>query len=59
MPSWVDFELDYKGSVNLIHSGKRIHLKIPAASPTWQLKIRRPIENGIACSSDYIVIADN
>ncbi len=58
MPFWVDFELAFDGKATLLHSGNRLHLKLPSAPPTWQLKIRRPVGNGIACSNDYVVIAD-
>ncbi|UCH92779.1 MAG: hypothetical protein JSV88_21120 [Candidatus Aminicenantes bacterium] len=58
IPSWADFEFSLEGKAAITHTGNRTLLKIPPGPPTWQLKMTRPKDFGMAQTSDHVIIGD-
>ncbi|MCP5051344.1 MAG: hypothetical protein GY940_29530 [bacterium] len=63
LPSWVDFEFDsgsgLDGKVTLTHSRERTVLNIPPGSPTWHVKVTRPMVSFNNQLPEHITVSDS
>jgi hypothetical protein len=59
LPTWINFELSTTGNISVVHSDKKIFLKVPPGPPDWQLKITRSGVEKRETSSDNITVGDS